>query len=218
MGNYNRQIFKQLEELTIKFDNLTIKFEELTVENERLTKVNEELLKKISFLEAENIRKDKEILRLKAQIDKDSSNSSKPPSSNGFKKIPNSREKSSRNSGGQLGHKGHCLKLPENFEELVASGKVKKNLVDHTNGAKEYITKWIVDVEFKTVYTEHRFPLGTNFDVKSSVIYGKNLKSLSVLLSNEGIIAQKRLSDFFSEVSDGLITKLSFDISRFARI
>jgi transposase len=58
------------------------------------------------------------------------------------------------------------------------------------------------------VYTEHRFPLGTNFDVKSSVIYGKNLKSLSVLLSNEGIIAQKRLSDFFSEVSDGLI-KLS---------
>jgi len=42
---------------------------------------------KISELEAEIARKDVEILRLKAIINKDSSNSSKPSSSDGFKKI-----------------------------------------------------------------------------------------------------------------------------------
>jgi hypothetical protein len=38
--------------------------------------------------------KDKEILRLKSQIEKNSGNSSKPPSSNGLKPVPNSRERS----------------------------------------------------------------------------------------------------------------------------
>jgi hypothetical protein len=100
---------------------------------------------------------EQENLRLKAIFDKNSGNSSKPPSSNGFKKIQNSREKSAKKSGGQLGHRGHSLKLPENLDELVQSGKAKKKLIDHTNGAAEYVSKWVVDLEIVVTYTEASF-------------------------------------------------------------
>jgi hypothetical protein len=75
-----------------------------------------------------------EISRLKSIINKDSSNSSKPPSSNGFKSIPNSREKSGKSQGGQKGHPGHRLGLPENMEELERPGVIERRLADHTNG------------------------------------------------------------------------------------
>jgi hypothetical protein len=58
-------------------------------------------------------------------LGKNSGNSSKPPSTDGFRKIQNSREKSAQKSGGQPGHSGHSLKLPENLDELVHFGKAK---------------------------------------------------------------------------------------------
>ena len=49
------------------------------------------------------------------------------------------------------------------------------------------------------------------------VSYGNNLKTLSVLLSNEGIIAEKRLSDFFRSISDGLLSVSEASIEKFNR-
>ncbi len=63
-----------------------------------------------------------EIDRLKAQINKNSGNSSKPPSQDGFERIPNSREKSNRKSGGQPGHPDARLELPPNLDELIENG------------------------------------------------------------------------------------------------
>jgi len=57
--------------------------------------------------------------KLKEIINKDSGNSSKPPSSDGFKKIHNSREKTGRRTGGQPGHKGAVPKLFENPTRTV---------------------------------------------------------------------------------------------------
>lgn len=222
MTNYNKEIIKQVEDLTIeniklkeenkslRAENRALRQEIKTLENSieemvnrAIEKATASLKESIKHLEAENERKDKEIMRLKAIIDKDSSNSSKPPSCNGFKKIPNSREKSGKKVGGQKGHDGKTLKIPENLDELVRDGKAEKRIVDYSGGTKKYISQWTVDIVIKTVYTEKRYPIGT---VKPCVSYGENIKALSVLLSNDGMIAEGRLSELFKEISGGLIT------------
>ena len=54
----------------------------------------------------------KTIARLEEKLNKYSKNSSKPPSSVGFKKQDRSlREKSGRKQGGQTGHKGTTLSV-----------------------------------------------------------------------------------------------------------
>jgi hypothetical protein len=62
-----------------------------------------------------------QIAELKAQINANSRNSSKPPSTDGLSK-PNAkslREKTGRKPGGQKGHKGHGLKIEREPDEVV---------------------------------------------------------------------------------------------------
>ena len=186
-------------------DHQLINYERFNVENGQLRAENIDLRRQIVILCERIAALEQENLRLKDQINKNSGNSSKPPSTDGFKKIPNSREKSDEKTGGQPGHKGNSLEVPENLDELVKAGKVQKKLIDHTNGASKYVSKWVVDVEVVVTYTEHRFPVNSNFPVKTDVFYGNNIKALSVLLSTEGVIAEKRLATFFESVADGLI-------------
>jgi transposase-like protein len=188
------------------------------VNNELLIEENASLRRQILTLIEKIALLEQEILRLKAMLDKNSGNSSKPPSTDGFQKIQNSREKSDKKSGGQPGHKGNSLKLPKNLDELVKCGKAKRKLVDHTNDATEYVSKWIVDVEVVVTYTEHRFPVDTKFAVKTDVCYGNDIKALSVLLSTEGIIAENRLATLFESVSDGLIKPSEATIENWNKI
>lgn len=75
-------------------------------------------------LKGENNQLKQENQKLKDQLSKNSRNSSKPPSSDGFKKEPKPnpkslREKSDRKSGGQKGHKGYKLRRHENPDAIV---------------------------------------------------------------------------------------------------
>lgn len=234
--DYNRSLIKQIEDLmleneTLKCENRKlraenrslrnkIKYLENTIDTKIAAAVERNILplrQRISELETQIVQKDAEILRLKAIINKDSSNSSKPPSSDGFKRIPNNREKSDKKRGGQPGHTGHSLRVPENLDELVAEGKVTKKLIDYTNGAKEYVSKWIVDIDIKTVYTEVRYPVGVKLtaELQPEVVYGNGIKALSVLLEQEGVISIKRLSDFFRMATGNLLTPSKGTIEKF---
>ena len=67
--------------------------------------VMETFTQKIAALEAR-------VKELEARVNMNSQNSSKPPSSDGYKKPPSQRQPSGKAPGGQHGHKGHGPKLP----------------------------------------------------------------------------------------------------------
>ena len=115
-GNYGRDLFKQLEETINAVDKLSAEISKLKKNHK---KEIETLNKKIDIQTAEITVLKAENQKLKDIINKDSSNSSKPPSTDNFKKIHNSREKTSRKPGGQKGRKGNVPKLLENPTEII---------------------------------------------------------------------------------------------------
>ena len=100
--NYSKNLYHQYEELLIKFENQ----EKLLKETNKLVSSLNATIKSLNqTIEKQNKIIDEqaqEILRLKSKNNKDSSNSSKPSGTNGYKKvITNRREKSTKSKGGQ---------------------------------------------------------------------------------------------------------------------
>jgi transposase len=154
----------------------------------------------------------KEILRLKAIINRNSSNSSKPPSANGFKKVPNNREASGKKQGGQPGHKGNRLNIAENLDELVKAGKAEHTVVlEGVSGDEPYTSDWEIDLKVIPVYIEHRRPVG----LPPQISYGKNFQILTVYLSVMGLVAVKRLSELFGELTCGMAKISKATVAKF---
>ena len=82
---------------------------------ERFDKMNNE----INGLNSEINRLNGKISELEARVNKNSGNSSKPPSSDGYKKIQNSRKKTGKPTGGQWGHEGKTLEKVQNPDEVI---------------------------------------------------------------------------------------------------
>ncbi len=228
MRDYGRDLYRQLCEQTEKAERLECENRQLRHENRQLREKVERIEGRLAHMRAEMSReieaainkavtplhqeiseKDMqiakahdEIARLKAGRDKDSGNSSKPPSSNGLKKIPNSREPSGRKSGGQPGHKGHGLRIPKNLDELERAGKIKHEIRDETNGAEVYVSDWEIDLAIIPVYRECRRQPGAPQRIR----YGVTIQTLSVYLQNIGMLSLERLAGFFSDMTGGLVS------------
>ena len=169
----------------------------MTLDELRALIVN--LYEKIAELE-------REIETLRASLNKNSRNSSKPPSTDGFNRVPNNREKTGNKPGGVLGHKGHMSQLPEDYQELIAKGIAEYKLEDHTNGSKDFVSKWVIDIRVTPVFIEHRFNCGeVPPQYKNDVTYGEEIKALSISLTDDGMVSAERLADFFSSVTNGVV-------------
>jgi transposase len=160
------------------------------------------------------------IQKLEDQLAKNSSNSGKPPSSDGYEKpAPKSRRKrSGKKSGGQVGHPGHTL-------EMVAKpDKVEPHPVNccahcHTSLKKEKAVKierrQVFDLpEVHLEVTEHQvevkicpkcqqtttasFPL----EVSQPTQYGKNIKSQMAYFHEYQLLPLKRTQETFKDLYD----------------
>ncbi len=78
-----------------------------------------DLISKIKELESENSALREENANLRAQLKLNSCNSSKPPSTDGYKKKPAFPRKSNGKQGGQNGHNGKTLMQVETPDNIL---------------------------------------------------------------------------------------------------
>lgn len=209
-GDYNNQVFKQLQEVMKKCDDLSQEMQQerkiFKKEKKILNEKIEKLESKVEKLENENQKLKNDNDRLKKQINNNSNNSSKPPSSDIKKNIPNNREKTTKKAGGQKGHKAHFLSK-KIVEEKISNKEFEHEIIHVGQISKEYTSKYILDTKISIVAKEYRFYPNKEGKIiipkeyKTDVQYGTNLKTICAVLNTEGIVALDRLSDFVSCIS-----------------
>ena len=170
------------------------------------------LVQKVEFLEQENAE-------LRRQLKMNSNNSSKPPSSDSFKK-PNRkqslRQTGKNPSGGQSGHKGSTLQQSENPDETIVHDiascpECDADLSSIAGVVSQRRQEFEIPVP-KVKVTEHQvlskvcpcckakvealFPEGINAPVQ----YGMNIQVCGAYLNTEQFIPEDRLQKFFADV------------------
>jgi transposase len=165
----------------------------------------------IILMQAEQIRKLTErVEELEARLNMNSSNSSKPPSSDGYAKpAPKSqRKKSGKKPGGQPGHKGHNISMAgkEDEVETVEPQVCKYCGHDLSNvPGIEKESRYVADLEEivlqikKYIQTAKICPEcgATNYGrfpdfATTTQQYGPNLKAVITLLSERGMVSMGR--------------------------
>jgi transposase len=179
-----------------------------------------ELSNKVERLEARN-------RELESQKKIDSHNSSKPPSSDGFKRIiKNNRVKSGKPSGGQKGHPGITLIMVDKADHTLlhtVTHCVSCNADLQHIAVKKIKRRQVFDIpETRVAVTEHqaeekecpRCGVTTSAPFPESAVkaaqYGPNLKAFASLLSLYQLIPSNRLSEvledlFGCKVSEGTL-------------
>lgn len=175
------------------------------------------LLRKIARLEQENAA-------LRRQLNLDSSNSSKPPSSDGLKKNPANKKprnrslrgKSGKNSGGQKGHKGNTLRQSETPDKTERHRVYECDHCQARLGAPNVIgieKRQLFDIpEPRLEVTEHQaelckcpdcgkitkadFPAGINAPAQ----YGQRIKAVAIYLNVQQLIPEDRLAELITDL------------------
>jgi len=158
---------------------------------------------------------------LEGRLKKDSSNSSKPPSSDGFKKPQtfSMREKSGRKPGGQVGHTGRTIKVDTEYKKVIDR---KEGVCACCGGSIEfgdrYQCKSVVDIRITlTVTEEHAYSgkcreCGEPFQAAFSdrftapIKYGENISALVVMLNEYGNVPDKKTAEIISSICGNKIS------------
>lgn len=174
----------------------------------------EKLTADLEMTNAKLAKAEARIAELEEQLHKNSHNSSKPPSTDGYEKpVPKSlRKKSGKKAGGQKNHKGHHMALdhPDRVERIYP--KHCANCLHRENCAhlKVHDSCYVVDVSIQKETVKYQMmecncngfqeiaerPAG----IKGTVTYGNRLKALVCVLSTKGMVAMQNLC----EIMEGL--------------
>lgn len=196
--------------------NITVELvQQLMEQNASLLKQNEELTATVREL-------NQTIKELKEQLNKNSKNSSKPPSSDGLKKPPvnkerSLRQKSGKKQGAQNGHDGVCLSVisePDIIEPHMHSDCLNCPYHDSClDKACIKETRHEIDAEVVVNVTAHQLIVVNNCplhncqktgsfpsDIKATVQYGKNLQSMVIAFNTVGAVSINRTHEILSSV------------------
>lgn len=175
---------------------------------EYLYNENRELKIKLESLE-------EKIKKLEVSANKDSHNSSLPPSRDFRKRYPTKKEKSKRPTGGQVGHAGNTLLRSDN-PNVTINHKLKGKCSRCGIGLnqikkKKYQKRQVFDVAFNVQVTEHIAESGTcscgkkhtaSFPegVTANVQYGNSVRSLVNYLSTYQLLPFERTQELFGDL------------------
>ena len=206
------------EEARKNYDKLYDEIAEINKEVSNLKDKKKEDKKTIEKLE-------KQIETLKATIEdlkgskiKDSSNSSKPSSTNGFKKvIQNNRIKTGRNKGGQKGREGKTLKVVEKVDQVKdVYGEERCDCGGEIIYEVSYIRKQLIDIENELKTIEYRYHKGicnkcgkeyiANIPKEQAnpVQYSKKVKTIIPIIRNVSNMSIETTREVFSQIFKGL--------------
>lgn len=152
---------------------------------------------------------------LEEQLNKNSRNSNKPPSTD-FLKPQDRRQKSGKQVGGQKGHPGHTLKMVDNPDHTIVHRVSRCNKCDRSLEeipAAGYERRQVFDLPpVEVEIAEHRaesrlcphcgylnkaaFPEG----IQQPVQYGSRLKAIAVYLSQYQLLPYERTSELFADL------------------
>jgi transposase len=186
------------------------------IDVELLKKLDKDVLIALILKQSEQIeRLTERVKALEEQVAKNSRNSSKPPSSDGFKKSKSLREKGQRKTGGQTGHTGKTLAMVSEPTEILRHrlDTCPECQHDLSRVSPEKLEKrQVFDIPpVKLVVTEHQaevktcagcskvvkavFPKG----VENPVQYGEVLKAQIAYLSAYQLLPGGRLVELLAD-------------------
>jgi transposase len=201
-----------------------------TMSREQLLAFIQHQAQQMELLKAQNAALEARIEKLEHRINKNSTNSSKPPSSDGLKKPkPKSRrEKGKRQSGGQTGHEGNTLKRVACPDEVIAHALLACAHCQHDlskTQVESVVKRQVFDLPpMRLQVSEHQaqvkvcpccgqrsraaFPKG----VHAPTQYGPNVLAHAAYLNSYHLIPLARVREWFVDcvgqaVSEGTIER-----------
>lgn len=159
------------------------------------------------------------VQKLTGQINRDYTNSSIPSSKDeNHRKISNSRLKTNRKPGGQIGHSQHSLKRHEPTEPpvMIPVPKEIETNPDYRRTGR-IIRRQVIELDVQVKITEYctpefrrksdglkwhaPFPAGVSRDVN----YGPGVKATAFLLNNYCNVSIDKVSEFMKQISCGTL-------------
>lgn len=212
---------KQKEEVIVDLGGLEAKnkVKELSKELksfENVLSTKDDIIK-IQKLEIEDIKKKlniatKALEKYKTKEKIDSSNSSKPSSTNGFKKvITNRREPSNKKQGGQLGHTGTTLtknkveyikKNCEYVEETIDVNLTSKNSKKATKIVTIMDIECVVKIKNLKYYPDENGNYNIPKEYRNNLQYGENIKALAIDLITNTKCSIDSVKEFINSITN----------------
>ena len=182
------------------------------------------ILMRLDQLEEDLVKANTEIKRLQDIISKDSSNSSKPPSTDNklTKKAPNKKTSTKKSRGGQQGHKGRTLKTVSNPDHVVILQIAQchcSHSLDNVQSSK-VVTRQSFDLpEIKMVVTQYEqhtkvcpecqcvhIPEFPN-SMRAATQYGDNLRSFIAYCNTYQMLPYDRISEMIEDLTEHRLSK-----------